>query len=174
MERKPETAFISQAQISTGSPRNSSRVYYLQKELRGDLEQWIEDYFLQNPTGDAVTLDVFKKLGRAKIQGLIEKTGFSLGRIKQDIGMAIPIIGAQLFSPETFFTYRNVKTGQSSQRQTSRADREATYLVSYTPHRVIGVPTIKHIFGMVPTTTDGVQYQNELRREEQYPHQKHP
>ncbi len=100
-----------------------------------------------------------------EIQYLSKKYGKKRGEIKKDTGIAIPIIGARLFSANKFQTYRNIKTGKNSLRKIPVSYREHVDISNYTPHRIKDVPTVEHIFGIIDSSTDGVRFQNALRVE---------
>ena len=103
--------FINQTKISTESTRTLSRINYLLEAIGDHLEVLIKQYFSNNPNGETVTLEVFKTLGKAEIKRLAKEFGRKINEVKKDIGMAVPIIGARLYSAEKFQTYRNMKTG---------------------------------------------------------------
>lgn len=155
--------FINQTKISTETNRTLSRVNYLLEAIGGHLEGLIKEYFSNNPNGETVALEVFKTLGRQEIKRLAKEFGRKVEEVKKDIGIAVPIIGARLYSAEKFQTYRNIKTGKNSQRKTPVNYRKTVDIESYTPHRIKEIPTIDHVFGIISSATDGVRYQEDLR-----------
>lgn len=157
--------FINQTKISTETTRTLSRVNYLLEAIGDNLERLIKEYFSNNPTGEAVALEVFKTLGKHEIKRLAKEFGRKVEEVKKDIGIAVPIIGARLYSAKKFQTYRNEKTGKNSQRKTPVNYRRSVNIESYTPHRIREVPTVEHIFGIISSSTDGVRYQEDLRAE---------
>jgi len=157
--------FINQTKISTETTRTISRINYLLEAIGDHLEVLIKEYFSNNPNGEAVTLEVFKTLGKPEIKRLAKEFGKKVEEVKKDIGMAVPIIGARLYSAEKFQTYRNMKTGKNSQRKTPVNYRRSVDIENYTPHRIKEVPTVDHIFGIISSSTDGVRYQEDLRAE---------
>ncbi len=157
--------FINQIKISTETNRTLSRVNYLLETIGNRLELLIQNYFSSNPHGERVTLEVFKMLGKSEIQRLSKKFGKKSEEIKKDIGIAIPIIGARLYSANKFQTYRNTKTGKNSLRKTPVSYRKSVDIMNYTPHRIKEVPTVEHIFGIINSATDGVHFQENLRAE---------
>ncbi len=158
-------AFINQIKISTETTRTLSRVKYLLEAIGGRLEVLIKEYFSNNPNGETVTLEVFKTLGKPEIKRLAKEFGRKVDEVKKDIGMAVPIIGARLYSAEKFQTYRNMKTGKNSQRKTPVNYRRSIDIENYTPHRIKEASTVENIFGIVSSSTDGVKYQEDLRAE---------
>jgi len=157
--------FINQIKISTETNRTLSRINYLLEAIGNRLELLIQEYFSNNPNGERVTLEVFKTLGKPEIQHLSKKFGKKTEEIKKDIGIAIPIIGARLYSANKFQTYRNIKTGKNSLRKTPVSYRKSVDIMNYTPHRIEEVPTVEHIFGIINSSTDGIHFQEDLRAE---------
>ncbi len=157
--------FINQTNIPTETNRTLSRVNYLLEAIGDHLEILIKEYFSIHPNGETVTLEVFKTLGKSKINRLAKEFGRKAAEVKKDIGIAIPIVGARLYSAEKFQTYRNMKTGKNSSRKTPVADRRIVDIENYTPHRIQEVPTVDNIFGIINSSTDGSIYQEDLRAE---------
>ena len=158
-------AFINQKISPTETKRTLSRVNYLLESIGDHLEVLIKEYYLNNPNGETVTLEVFKTLGKLEIVRLAKEFGKKAEEVKKDIGIAIPIIGARLYSAKKFQTYRNVRTGKNSLRKTPVKYRRSVDIENYTPHRIKEVPSIELIFGIISSSTDGVMYQDGLRVE---------
>ena len=158
-------AFVNQIKISTETTRTLSRVNYLLDAIGNRLEVSIQEYFFKNPHGETVTLEVFKSIGKSEIRNLSKKFGKKTEEIKKDIGLVVPILGARLYSANKFQTYRNIKTGKNSLRKTPVSYRKSVDILNYTPHRIKDVPTVEHIFGIINSSTDGVDFQADLRVE---------
>lgn len=157
--------FVNQKTSATETTRTLSRVNYLLESIGDHLEVLIKDYYLNHPNGETVTLEVFKALGKQEVIRLAKEFGRKIDEVNKDIGIAIPIIGARLYSPKKFQTYRNAKTGKNSLRKTPVKYRKSVDIENYTPHRIKDVPSIELIFGIVCSSTDGVTYQEDLRAE---------
>lgn len=159
--------YISQQCSPTATPSTLARVDYLLNNLGNKLENTIKAYFAENPEGETVTLAVFKLLSHTELLKLTTQYGKTLNQIKQDIGVAIPIIGSKIYSADKFHTYRHLKTRRNASRRTPVQYRKLVDVDSYTPHRLKDVPTIEALFGMVSSTADGVEYQNQVRSEQE-------
>lgn len=156
--------FISQQRYSSKTPRTLSRIEYILLNLKDKIKNIIQVYFEQNPDGEDVALEVFKQLNeRQGIANLASQFNKSVDTIKQDIGLAIPIIGAELY-PDRFATYRNMKTWKTCSRKVPINAKDSG-IHNYTKHRLIQKPTIDLIFGCTKSKEDGVAYQNKMREE---------
>lgn len=155
---------ISQQRYPSNTPRTSSRIEYIILNLKDKLKSIIQLYFDQNPKGEDVTLEVFKQLGGLQgIEALAQQFNKTPDVIKQDIGLAIPIIGAELY-PDSFETCRDFKTGKACSRKTPINAKDSG-IHNYTKHRLQEKPTIDLIFGCIQSKEDGVAYQNKMREE---------
>lgn len=158
--------FISQREIPSETPRTRTRVQYIRDDIGAKLKDLIRYYYKNNPEGETVTLEIFKALGQEKIIDISGRYHKTVNEIKRDIGLAIPILGAQIFSPENFLTYRNENNGKNSLRKTPTIYRENVIITNYTPHKLFRSPLIDSIFGIVASSTDGQQFQNKMREED--------
>lgn len=156
--------FVNQQDYPSETPRTLSRIEYILLNLKDKLTGIIQAYFEQNPKGEDVTLEVFKQLGgQQAIKALAQQFDKTPREIKQDIGLAIPIIGARLY-PSSFETYRYLKMRKAYSKKTPVNIKDSG-ISSYTPHRLKKKPTIDLVFGCIKSREDGVAYQNKMREE---------
>jgi len=156
--------FVSQQRYPSKTPRTLNRTGYILLNLGDKIKKIIQTYFEQNPDGESVTLEVFKQLGGLQgIETLAQQFNKTPDVIKQDIGLAIPIIGAELY-PDSFETCRDFKTGKACSRKTPINAKDSG-IHNYTKHRLQEKPTIDLIFGCIKSKEDGVAYQNKMREE---------
>lgn len=137
-------------------PKTSNRIGYIPLNIMNKLKNYIHAYFDQNPDGEDVTLEVFKQLGGLQgIEILAQQFNKTTDAIKQDIGLAISIIGKELY-PDSFESIGSRKTP---------IDAKESGIHNYTKHRLKKKPTIDLIFGCIQSKEDGVAYQNKIREE---------
>ena len=158
--------YVSQRDFPSETPRTQTRIKYIRDDIGAIITGLIQDYFTKHPEGENVTLEVFKALGQEKVVEISNRYHKTIDEIKRDIGLSIPIFGAQIFSPDNFLTYRNEKNGKNSLRKTPAIYRSKVIITNYTPHKIKKSPSIDSVFGIVVSSTDGRQYQNRIREED--------
>ena len=109
--------YVSQRDFPSETPRTQTRIKYIRDDIGVIITDLIREYFTKHPDGENVTLEVFEALGQEKVVEISNRYHKTIDEIKRDIGLSIPIFGAQIFSPENFLTYRNEKNGKNSLRR---------------------------------------------------------
>lgn len=156
-------AYISHVRISADTPKNTKRISYLLNDpISTKVEKIMSAYFQKNPTGEEVTLEVFKNIGSLK--SLSKRHSKSMFSLKQDIGLLVSIKGEQIFGKAHFQTLRNPSTGKNSIRRVPVKLRAQLGVENYTPHKLTMNHSIDDLFGCLPSDHDGVDVQNEMRK----------
>lgn len=140
--------FISQATIATSTPRTMPRISWLRHHNGVNAAFAVaQEYLRDEPGGTAVTaafLDAFspklidellelKCPGSSTDPSLREKI---LRRVKQELGMFVPIRLSELYGPENVATLRDGRA--ASPRKIPPGFPSAGWVANYTPHKLIG------------------------------------
>jgi len=130
-------SFVKQSVFSSDSSITRKRTAFLIEE-KSKIQEAIKDYLAKYPNGEQVTLHVFHYLGRKRIEMLAQENKKSLASIKQSIGLYVPIVLCDLFSPEKIESLRKTNGTTNLPRKVTKDYTDLLGWVSfYTPHRVI-------------------------------------
>ena len=151
--------FEAQRSKPSRTPRTLGRIAYLEKAFdRGAVVKEIRRYFadqqaLGNNTPEEVTLAVLSFLGKDSL--LKAGSGRSIERVKQDVGLWVPIILGEIFGEEKVYTARKESGGAAAPRRKPRARwAELDWVGNFTPHRVSEEqPTYGEVEGTLPSRT---------------------
>jgi hypothetical protein len=100
------------------------------------LRRAIGQYFEVEPAGSHVTLAALDEVGQPAAQAYARERRTTLDRVKQDIGLAVPILLTRLAGSANVATYRDVRTNRPSTRTRTDSWPRLTWVSRYTPHRV--------------------------------------
>lgn len=133
--------FVAQRSKPSRTTRTLGRVAYLENAFdRAAVEREIRRYFAEerangNAAPEDVTLAVLAFLGKEPL--LAAGAGRSMDRVKQDVGLWVPIILSEMFGEDNVYTARTAPKGPAAPRRRPRARWEQLDWVSnFTPHRV--------------------------------------
>lgn len=133
--------FEAQRSKSSRTTRTLGRIAYLEKAFdRAAVEKEIRRYFTRQRAGgndapEEVTLAVLSFLGKEPL--LKAGGGRSMDRVKQDVGLWVPIILSEMFGEDRVYTARKESGGPSAPRRKPRGGwSELDWVSNFTPHRV--------------------------------------
>lgn len=152
------SVFESQRSKPSRTNRSLGRIAYLEKAFdRPAVEDAIRRYFADqkakgNETPEEVTLAVLAFLGKDQL--LKAGAGRTLDRVKQDVGLWVPIILGEMFGEDNVYTARKESGGAAAPRRKPTAGWDALDWVSnFTPHRVSEEQPAYGSKGKRPTAT---------------------
>lgn len=151
--------FLMQRSRPSRTPRTLGRIAYLEKAFdRAAVEAEIRRYFSEqrakgNQTPEEVTLAVLAFLGKDRL--LRAGAGRSLDRLKQDVGLWVPIILSEMFGADKVSTARKDSGGAAAPRRKPRSGwAQLDWVSNFTPHRVLeGQPTYGEVSAGSPSPT---------------------
>lgn len=133
--------WVSQAVSSSVSKRAQTKTSYLSGVV-SLIDRTITEYFNLRPEGEDVTVEVLRRLGRARLLRFVEGDEERLGTVKQDVGLLVAIRLVKLFTDRRVLTYRE----DDGKRVSTRPARTGPPWVNrFTPHRVVPVQNLDRI-----------------------------
>lgn len=140
------SAFVPQSSVPTGTPRTRPRVAWLDDAPEAQAAwqaalAWLRDH----PEDTAVTAAFLAALSPADIDALLESRcpgasadpdlrARTLRRVKQELGMYVPIRLCRRFGPAEVLTLRDGR--RAAPRKIPPAFRHLDWVGNYTPHRL--------------------------------------